>query len=157
MIKKIALSLIISSSFAFTACTTTTTPDTKPSTAANAVAPLTDKTWILTHIGGEAVTTKPTDHNIPALLLNSADQRVSGADGCNRIMGSYTATDTALSFGQMASTMMACLDENVNKVSQSYSQALAKVTGYQVTPTTLILKDSEGNSILQFTTAVQPR
>ena len=157
MIKKITLSAFIGMAIAFTGCTTTTTPNTDTSVTTPSKQPLADRTWILTHIEGQAISTKPTDNNIPSLLLNSADQRLSGADGCNRMMGSYTATDTELSFSQIATTMMACMDENINKTSQAYGQALSKVASYQVTPTTLILKDKDGNTVLQFTTAVQPR
>lgn len=151
--KKIVLGLGMASALTLTACTTTPSgSDVKTSTA-----PITDKTWIVTHINGEAVSTKPTDHNIPSLQLDSKEQRFSGADGCNRLMGSYTVTGSQITFGQIAGTMMACLDENIQKTSQSYTKALEQAKSYDVTPSTLILKDQEGKAVVQFTTAVQPR
>lgn len=152
MMKKIALSACMASALALTACVTPTTTEVNTSTA-----PLTDKTWIVTHLNGEAISTKPTDNNIPSLQLDSKEQRVSGADGCNRLMGNYTITGNQILFGQMASTMMACLDENIQKISANYTQALGQVQTYQVTPSTLILKDKTGKAVIQFTTAVQPR
>ena len=153
MMKKIVLGLGMASALTLTACATTpSASDAKTSTA-----PIADKTWIVTHINGEAISTKPTDHNIPSLQLNSQEQRFSGADGCNRLMGSYTVTGSQISFGQIAGTMMACLDENIQKTSQSYTQALEQVKSYDVTPSTLVLKDQDGKAVVQFTTAVQPR
>lgn len=152
MMKKIVLSACITSALTLTACITPTTKEVNTSTA-----PLANKTWIVTHINGEAISTQPTDRNIPSLQLDAQQQRFSGADGCNRLMGSYVITGSQILFGQIASSMMACLDQNIQKTSTDYTQALGQVQTYQVTPSTLILKDKTGKAILQFTTAVQPR
>lgn len=155
--KKILLTSLLMSSMMMTACNTTlygTASDGKTTPA----FPLTDKTWIVTHINGEMVKTKASDRNIPSLTLDGSGQRFSGADGCNRIMGSYALiAPTTLTFGQVASSMMACLDENIQNTSSKYTQALAQVESYQITPTTLILKDKQGKSVIQLTSAVQPR
>lgn len=38
------------------------------------------------------------------------DGAVSGSDGCNRLVGTWTMVDTKIEFGPLASTMMACPD-----------------------------------------------
>lgn len=43
----------------------------------------------------------------PQLTL-SEDGRVSGTDGCNRIMGSWQETGDSVELSELASTMMAC-------------------------------------------------
>ncbi|MBP1327365.1 heat shock protein HslJ [Leucobacter exalbidus] len=43
----------------------------------------------------------------PALELGT-DGKLSGTDGCNRLMGDYTEKDGGVEFGQIASTMMFC-------------------------------------------------
>ena len=151
MIKKIALSTCIATSIALTACATSTIDSTQ------STAPIANKTWIVTHIDGKAISTKPTDRNIPSLQLNSKEQTFSGADGCNRLMGEYMLTATTIKLGPIASSMMACLDENIQTISASYGNALEQAESYQVTPSTLVLKDKDGKAVVQFTTAVKPR
>jgi len=36
------------------------------------------------------------------------DHRLAGTDGCNRLIGGWTAKGDAVEFGQLASTMMFC-------------------------------------------------
>ncbi|WGW12195.1 META domain-containing protein [Saxibacter everestensis] len=43
----------------------------------------------------------------PSLVFDS-DGSVSGSDGCNRLMGRWTAHGDTVSLGRLASTMMAC-------------------------------------------------
>lgn len=76
---------------------------------------------------------------------------MSGADGCNRLMGQYTAGSDTLAFAQMAETMMAC--GNNTNVSQQFKQALAKVTNYQVYGKTLKLLDRNGNVLIQLSSS----
>ncbi|MGP5593699.1 META domain-containing protein [Corynebacterium flavescens] len=46
----------------------------------------------------------------PQLVLD-ADGRVSGSDGCNRMMGSWSESDGQIQLSELASTMMACLGD----------------------------------------------
>lgn len=155
MLKKLCTVALLGTSLAITACSTTPVqPGPSETITQSNLMQLRHATWILTHIGNMQVTTKPTTNNIPSLQF-SQDGRVSGADGCNRIMGSYTAGRDTLNLSQMASTQMACIDKNY--VPQKYVEALAKVTHYQVYNKTLKLTDKSGNVLLQFSSAVQPR
>ncbi len=52
---------------------------------------------------------------MPTLNFDMAQNRVSGTDGCNRIMGSFNyLIIVVFHFSQMAGTMMACPDNNAD-------------------------------------------
>ena len=153
MLKKIFAIGILGTAIALTGCETTPSASATIETA-NLVQ-LQNRSWIATHIGNTAIKTAPTAHNIPSLQFDAITKRVSGADGCNRIMGSYASGRDTLVLSQMAGTKMACLDNN--NPSEQFNAALAKVAHYQVFGKTLKLLDRYGNMLLQFTSPVQPR
>jgi heat shock protein HslJ len=153
MLKKLFAVGILGAAIAFSGCETTPSASATIETA-NLVQ-LQNRSWIATHIGNTEIKTAPTAHNIPSLQFDAATKRVSGADGCNRIMGSYEAGRDTLLLSQMAGTKMACLDQN--NVAPQFNEALAKVANYQVFGKTLKLLDRHGNVVLQFTSPVQPR
>ena len=153
MLKKLFAVGMIGAAIAFSGCETTPSASTTIETA-NLVQ-LQNRTWIATQIGNTEIKTAPTAHNIPSLQFDAATKHVSGADGCNRIMGSYEAGRDTLVLGQMAGTKMACLDGN--NVSQQFNEALTKVANYQVFGKTLKLLDRHGNLLIQFSSPVQPR
>lgn len=68
---------------------------------------VTEKYWKLVELKGTPV---PALEREPHLILKAADGRVNGFGGCNGFTGSYKIDETAsrISFGQIASTMMAC-------------------------------------------------
>lgn len=43
-------------------------------------------------------------------LTFTEDGNVTGTDGCNRLTGSWTADGDTVEFGEIASTLMACVD-----------------------------------------------
>ena len=153
MLKKLLTISIIGAALAFAGCETVHNAPTTIETA-NLIQ-LQNKTWVATHIGNSEIKTAPSAHNIPSLQFDAATKRVSGADGCNRIMGSYEAGRDSLVLSQMAGTKMACLDNN--NVSQKFNQALDQVANYQVFGKTLKLLDRHGNVLIQFKSTVQPR
>ncbi|MGE8557673.1 MULTISPECIES: META domain-containing protein [unclassified Acinetobacter] len=153
MLKKLFAVGILGAAIAFSGCETTPSASATIETA-NLVQ-LQNRSWIATHIGNTEIKTAPTAHNIPSLQFDAATKRVSGADGCNRIMGSYEAGRDTLLLSQMAGTKMDCLDQN--NVAPQFNEALAKVANYQVFGKTLKLLDRHGNVVLQFISPVQPR
>lgn len=153
MLKKVTAMAIFASVLALTGCQTT--PDQTSAQAAENLQQLQNRTWMVTHIGSEEIKTAPTARHIPSLQFDAATQRVSGADGCNRIMGSYSVSKDRLTLSQMAGTKMACM--NNDNLDQKFNAALTKVTHYQVYGKTLKLMDSYGNPVIQLTSAVQPR
>lgn len=71
-------------------------------------------TWTVTTLNGAAVPASETAR--PAqLIFETATGRISGFTSCNRLMGSYTASGNTLTFGQVASTRMACVGPNVEQ------------------------------------------
>lgn len=153
MLKKMFAVGILGATIAFSGCQTT--PNAAYNIEAANLVQLQNRTWIATYIGNTEIKTAPTAHNIPSLQFDAATKRVSGADGCNRIMGIYEAGRDTLTLSQMAGTKMACLERN--NVSQQFNEALTKVANYQVFGKTLKLLDRHGNMVLQFTSPVQPR
>lgn len=153
MLKKFFAVGILGAAIALTACQTT--PNAASNIEAANLVQLQNRTWIATYIGNTEIKTVATARNIPSLQFDAASKRISGADGCNRIMGSYEAGRDTLILSQMAGTKMACLDNN--NLSEQFNAALAKVANYQVFGKTLKLLDRHGNVVLQFTSPVQPR
>lgn len=66
-------------------------------------------------------------------LIGFADGRVSGHSGCNRFMGSYAQDGTALTFGALAGTKMAC-EADLMAVEQRMFGALSAVRQMAMTP-----------------------
>ena len=145
MLKKLFAIGILTATVAFTGCESM--PDASQSMETANLIQLQNKTWVATHIGNTEIRTPAGEQNLPSLQFDAASQRVSGADGCNRLMGNYAAGRDTLVFSQMAETMMAC--GNNTNLSQQFKQALAKVTNYQVYGKTLKLLDRNGNVLIQ--------
>lgn len=154
MLKKAISISLLGASIALTACQSAPTDDPAVTIETANILQLRQHTWVLSQLGNIEVTTTPNTRNIPSLQF-STDGRVSGADGCNRVMGSYTVSRDTLSLSQMASTRMACA--NKTYVPEKFNEALTKVTHYQVYGKTLKLLDRHGNLLLQFTSSIQPR
>ncbi|MCJ8161027.1 MULTISPECIES: META domain-containing protein [Acinetobacter] len=151
MLKKTLSVALLGSALLFTGCQST---PTSSATEMNNLQMLQNHTWIAIQIGSQMIKTNPSARNIPALQFNEATKRVSGADGCNRLMGTYQATGDTLVLSQMASTKMACIDSTI---PNQFNAALANVTNYQVYNNTLKLMDRHGNLLIEFASAKQPR
>ncbi|PJG44789.1 hypothetical protein XA39_00770 [Acinetobacter tandoii] len=151
MLKKTLSVALLGSALLFTGCQST---PTSSATEMNNLQMLQNHTWIAIQIGSQMIKTNPSSRNIPALQFNEATKRVTGADGCNRLMGTYQATGDTLVLSQMASTKMACIDSTI---PNQFNAALANVTNYQVYNNTLKLMDRHGNLLIEFASAKQPR
>ena len=153
MLKKLFAISVLSSTLAFVGCQST------PSSSANMTATnltlLQSTTWVATKIGNSAIVYNNDAANRASLKFDEATQRVTGTDGCNRLMGSYKAGKDTLALDQLASTRMACL--NNDNLDQQFNAALAKATHYQVFGRTLKLLDRQGNPVLEFESVIQPR
>ena len=68
-----------------------------------------------------------------------------GWGGCNRLTGGYTLQGDRLSFGHIATTLMACPD-----MERQFLQALGRVTGWKITGQKLTLLDDQGNTVARF-------
>lgn len=151
MLKKIIAATVISASLLAVGCSS------MPSAVQQEqnLTLLQNKTWIMTHIGATEYKIDPSAQNIPSIQFHANDMRVSGTDGCNRLMANYMIKGNQISFGPMAGTKMMCPD--TMELSSKYTEALSKVAGYQVYGHTLKLLDRHGNIVLKYVSAMQPR
>ena len=100
--------------------------------------------WTLVRLGEQPVTSNDKQR-APSFTMNSADKRVSGSGGCNRFTGNYTLAGDQLKFGQLAGTMMACLEGMEQE--QAFHKALTSTAAWRITDEQLELLDGGGKSL----------
>jgi copper homeostasis protein (lipoprotein) len=110
-------------------------------------APLRDTYWKLTFAGGQAVLPVEGQPE-PHIVLRSEEERVAGSDGCNRLIGGYSVHGDDISFGQMASTMMAC--PGGTEVASRFAGALGTASGWRILGRHLELTDAAGTLVARF-------
>jgi heat shock protein HslJ len=98
---------------------TASTP--KPATSVS--LPGTD--WVLTDLAGT-----PALPGGKATLVFLDVGRVAGNASCNRYTGTMVITGEAVKVGQLASTRMACADNDLSKQEDAYLRALGAATRY---------------------------
>ncbi len=89
----------------------------------------------------------------PHIVLN-AENRLSGSDGCNRLMGTYLLDGDKLTLGEMAGTKMACAEGA--EQTQAFNEALTKVAAYTVHSDQLELRDATGLVLARFKAVAMP-
>lgn len=112
-----------------------------------ATSELLDTYWVLTQLNGAPVTIAANQRE-PSLVLHTAQQRVAGFSGCNRIGGSYALKGAQLTFGQMLGTMMACTDGM--ELEQAFLEVLPRVATYSISGVHLELKNAAGAVLARF-------
>ncbi|KZX56148.1 hypothetical protein A3709_07115 [Halioglobus sp. HI00S01] len=90
--------------------------------------------WYLETLGGESAPAGAGGKRVD-LHMNQGKSTAAGFAGCNRYTGGFSSDGrsthgTPLSFGNMATTMMACPDGG--QLEQSYLQTLGKVDAYRM-------------------------
>ncbi|MBN45547.1 MULTISPECIES: META domain-containing protein [unclassified Methylophaga] len=103
--------------------------------------------WKLTRLNDEPVEVYEQQRE-PSIILASEENRLSGSDGCNRIMGSFQLREDKLKFNRIASTMMACSEGM--ETAQAVHFMLEKVRYWQIEGQHLELADVEGNVMARF-------
>ena len=103
--------------------------------------------WKLIGLGDAPVAASSRQQE-PHLILDPASRRVSGSGGCNRFTGSYELHGDQLTFGKMASTMMAC-PEGLDAESM-FLAALGRVNQWKFAGEELELSDDAGNLVARF-------
>ena len=105
-------------------------------TSREATTELPGTSWTLVELdGAEAVGETP-----PSIAFTD-EGGVTGSTGCNTFNGEVTIDGSELSFGPLATTRMACLDESASAQEQAFLLAMEDVTGYTI--------DSEGQLVLE--------
>jgi heat shock protein HslJ len=105
---------------------------------------LTGSTWLATGInnGTGGVQSLVIDSKVTAIFAD--DGTISGEAGCNTYSGTYEVDGDAMTIGPLASTMMACADEEVTQQETAYLAALSNVSTYSITGNSLELRDESG-------------
>jgi heat shock protein HslJ len=113
----------------------------------NGAIPLEKTEWKLVRLGDAEV--KGDDlRQKPEIVLDPGAHRVSGSGGCNRITGGYELKGEDLTFGQMASTMMAC--PSGMETEQGFLKALGQVKRWKIAGRKLELMDGSGKVVAAF-------
>lgn len=101
--------------------------------------------WSLVQLQQEKLDSSPV-----FIQFDTSAHRFNGNAGCNKVSGNYTATAKTVTFDEVISTRMACID---NQANERESQLLRLLNNhmytYEINGATLQLKDS-GKVILQF-------
>ena len=155
MLKKYFGITLLGAMIALSGCETMPTQTSASQISAINQANLVQRTWTATQLGNSMLKTEANRQNLPYLNFDAATQTVTGSDSCNRLSGSYVAGRDTLQLGKLATTRMACL--NNNNLDQKLHEALNKVTHYQVYGKTLKLLDRHGNLLIQFETPMAAR
>ena len=106
---------------------------------------LTAGAWKLVALGEEAV---PADTGgRPIELRFTADGKVQGSAGCNRVSGTYTRAGEALTFGPLMTTKMACPAMDLER---RVLEALHSTARWRITSGVLELLDASGQPLARF-------
>ncbi|NOG71315.1 YbaY family lipoprotein [Roseicella sp. DB1501] len=97
--------------------------------------------WVVAEIEGRPVPPQPA-----ARLHFTAEGRVAGIAGCNRIAGGYRLAGQSITFDGLASTMMACLPP-LGEQEERFKHALGAVRRWRPDPAGPLLLDA-GNRVL---------
>jgi len=105
--------------------------------------PLAGTEWVLVDLGDRL----PQEGT--SVTLAFKDGQAYGSAGCNSYGGEYTLKGDEISFGAMASTLMACSDQGVMEQETLYLQRLAQASTYSLENGMLVLYLSDG-SLMSF-------
>ena len=85
-----------------------------------------------------------------ALMVGVSLTSMAGSGGCNRFSGSARIEGDTISFGDLASTMMACAEAAMNQ-EQKFHAALgaARTFSIDAAQQKLFLKDEAGKVVVQ--------
>jgi heat shock protein HslJ len=92
---------------------------------------LSGTSWILQSINGSQVGAPVNGQSI-SLNFTSASE-MSGFGGCNSYSGSYQSNSASLTFSNIVSTLMACVDNNLSRVETEFFNALSAASAYTLT------------------------
>lgn len=109
--------------------------------------PVENRYWKLTKLG-DAPVNAASPKQEPHLIFNSETRRVSGSGGCNRLTGGYELDGNKLKLGQMAGTMMACMQGM--DTEKAFLNALKGVAAWKIEGQNLALLDTDGKTVAAF-------
>jgi len=84
------------------------------------------------------------------ITVEFKDGQIAGSAGCNNYFGTYELDGNLLAIGPAGSTMMFCPPDEVMLQETAYLALLSTVARYEIAGDQLILKNSSGDTVLQF-------
>ena len=104
--------------------------------------------WKLVEINGKAFKST-SETREPHLILKTEDNRIIGHSGCNRYFGTYAQQENQrLSFGNIGSTKMACLDDD--NIEFRFFDVLGRTDSYTIKGDTLSLHRARMTPLAKF-------
>jgi heat shock protein HslJ len=116
--------------------------------------PLANTQWELVSMGPPGAET-PVIAGSQVTLTFDAEGRVGGESGCNSYGGNYQVDGNAITFAEVASTLMACADQSVMDQEQRFFLALQNAGTFEISGDELAIQSADGQSVLNFTAAGQ--
>lgn len=92
--------------------------------------------WVLTELNGNPVQISNTDRDA-YLRFYYESSRMSGSGGCNQISSKVTISGSSLTFGEILSTKMLCVN---SRFEEDFLAALRQVNRYDLKGNKLYLK-----------------
>ena len=99
---------------------------------------------------GPASNQTPAAEGIDPSLKFGADGQVNGNMGCNSFGGEFTQKDRQITFGALASTLMACPEPQMSQESASFAILTGSVN-FTIDGDTLTIMDASGKNELVLT------
>lgn len=107
------------------------------------------KKWMLVELMGKSIDPKGKTKTA-FLTLHVGDNRLSGNNGCNVFMGSYTLLgEGRIQFGKLGTSKMAC-PENVMDQARKFDKVLSKTDSYKVSNGQLTLSKGKMAVLAKF-------
>ena len=157
MFLKVIVSTVL---FTLAACSTTPTPDprfTKPTPEPiipaqviltdKQIVSLEDTMWQLTALTKSLNANQIQDGAF--LNFQSADKRIKGNSGCNRLMGNYRLQDNFLKLSEIASTKIFCPAGGIVQEAL-FIEALTDTRAWRIKDKHLYLLDEKGETVAVF-------
>ena len=104
--------------------------------------------WNAVELYGTAVPTSSAVRDGGPYLVFGPAGRMSGADGCNRLTGPYTVTASAITFGQIAETHVAC--PSTEEVARRFREALVDASYWRIVMGRLEFYNASGKPLAIF-------
>lgn len=105
--------------------------------------------WTAIELYGATVASLGAEAGREPHLVFGAQGRLSGSDGCNRLSGPYTEKGAALTFGNMAATMMAC--PGTDALVKQFRAALTGTAHWSIVRDRLEFYGATGKPLAVFT------
>jgi heat shock protein HslJ len=129
--KKFALNMFLLLAVVLTAC----------SPSAAFTPKLGGTQWTLSSLNGQPAQ--------PGGTINfDSNGQVNGSSGCNSYFGTYETSGDKLTFSEMGSTLMACMEPMMQQETDFF-QMMSSVKSYSVEDDVLSLKDESGNTLAE--------